>query len=1005
MKPIRFVLVGVAVLAVLLALVVALAFTPDVQTWAARKAIAGQPHLNLSIDGVNAGLNVTRVESIHFVQPGMELSAPSVEVEVSLVDAARSHVDVKRVVAKGWKLDLSQPVTTATVAAGPGSSAGAAPSGKASDATSQAPVPPTEAARQAFAGVFKQLRLPVDFSLEVLDIEGDVILPAGQGTVHVVITGGGVASGQDGKIVFKALLASAKKDAPVSTLVMQSDIALRMDSSRSFSRVAVTTNATATGGQFPKGAAVHVSLEAARAADGSEAYAAIFQANQKELVNLAVQVPTGTAPLAGTWALDVHDTDLTPFTLGRTLPAFMVTGKGAFTADRIFTELHATGQLNTSLDRLETLAPEFSAIGHVNFNTAFDVTRQGDFIRIDRFSSQLSGEKPVVTVEARQVLKFNPATHILEAAHPADDLFGIVVQGLPLAWIRPFLPGFEISGDDVRGEFAATARDGGFTLRSVAPLTLTHFNLAQAGKPLVRALDVTVGIDGDYNPKGWQAELTNLSVVSGESSLLTFNARIGQLAGANQPVKATGAFEADLHALLGQPAAPAGIALSQGVARGDFTASITDKQEVAVTLQLADLFTTSRQPMPGVALYVRADRAAAGRINAQAPLVITQAGRKSDLTLGVVVTPEKTVTQIDAQVESTELYIEDLKLFAGLFPPAPVPAESSSAPASRQSVPTPKPPAVPAAASAQPGPSWAGLTGELKLALKKVVYSPSVQITDVAGSVKITPDSVSLDALRAALGGDATFKAAGSLNYDAKQAAAPYGLKADLAVANFDPAPMLRALNPSKPAQVEGKFDLTTHLAGRAAEPAGFSDTALGDVGVISRGGTLRALSVKSEKTVSTASKAAAVIGLFGALTGNSQASRIGQQSEAAASIVQQLGTIKFDQLNIVLYRDTEHDVLIKDITLISPQMRMAGSGKITFVPDVPLRLQPLQIDLQIGARDQLADSFRQLRLLGAGGADALGYVPLSEPIQLDGTLQSIGTEQLQRMIYNAIAN
>jgi len=37
------------------------------------------------------------------------------------------------------------------------------------------------------------------------------------------------------------------------------------------------------------------------------------------------------------------------------------------------------------------------------------------------------------------------------------------------------------------------------------------------------------------------------------------------------------------------------------------------------------------------------------------------------------------------------------------------------------------------------------------------------------------------------------------------------------------------------------------------------------------------------------------VIGLFGALTGNNQVAHIGQQSEAAASVAQQLGTIKFD--------------------------------------------------------------------------------------------------------------
>ncbi|HTJ79604.1 MAG TPA: hypothetical protein VL357_11465 [Rariglobus sp.] len=988
MKPIRFVLIGVVVVTVLLAVVIALAFTPGIQTWAARKAIAGQPGLDLKIGGVNAGLNVTRVENIHLMQPGMELTLPSAEVEVSLVDAARSRAAVKRVEAKGWTLDLSLPVATATTT----TASSLAP---AKNATASSPVPPAETVRQAFAGIFQQLQLPVDFSLDGIDIEGDVILPAKQGTVHVVITGGNLAAGQDGKITIKATLTSGKKDAPVSKLVLQSDITVRMDTPRSFDHLAVVTNATATGEQFPDGAAVHVTLDAARAAEGAEAYSLVFQAGKKELVNLAVKLPAGTKPFTGTWAVDVHDTDLAPFAMGRTLPAFIMTGKGSFIAYRTAAEIHTVGQLNATVDRLSVLAPEFSAIGRVVFETDFDVTKQEDTIRIDRFSSQISGAKPVLSVSAKQVLKFNTATRVLEAERPADDLFGISLQGLPLAWAKPFLSGFDITGNDLKGEFAATARDGGFTLRSVSPLILTQLNVAQAGKPLVRALDISVGIGGDYTPKGWQAEVSNLTVASdsGPAPLLTVNARAGQSAGANQPVKATASFEADLYALLRQPVAPAGISLSHGVARGDVTASIDDKQSVALTLQLADLLTGDSRTLPGVALYVRADRDSAGRIDAQAPIVITQAGRKSDLTFGAVVIPGKTGTQIDAQLASDTLYVEDLQRFSGLTQPAPV----SAAPETKS------PPSKPAGTPA--GPLWAGLTGELKLALKKVVYSPAIEVADIGGSVKITPDAVSLDAFRAALGGEATLKAGGSLSYDAKQAAAPYGLKADLAVANFDPAPMLRGLNPSKPAQVEGKFDVSTHLSGRAFDPAGFKDTALGDVTLMSRGGTLRVLSVKTGKTVSNASKAAAVIGFLGALSGNSQAARIGQQSEAAASITQQLGTINFDQLSIVLSRDSERDVLIKDITLISPQMRMAGSGKITFVPDVPIRLQPLQIDLQVGARDQLAASFRQLRLLGAGGADTLGYVPLSEPIHLDGTLQSIGTEQLQRMIVNAITN
>ncbi|MFA6287959.1 MAG: hypothetical protein WC661_11300 [Opitutaceae bacterium] len=984
MKFIRLLLFCVVGLAVLLAVVVALAFHSGVQTWAARRAIATQPDLNLAIGTVNAGLNVTRVESIHLIQPGLDLVVPAAEVEVSLTDAASSRVAVKRVVAKGWTLDLSQPVTIS----------GGAPAKQTSAAPAQPSPLPAEVVSQAFAGIFQQLRLPADFSLDGLDIEGDVILPAGQGTVHVVITGGNIGVGQDGKVVFKAVLVSAKKGAQVGSMVLQSDITVRMDTPRSFEHLAVTTNATATGEQFPKGADVHVLMDAVRGAKGDEAYSVVLRAGQKELVNFAAKLPEGAESLTGTWVLDVQDADLAPFTLGRALPAFMAAGKGTIIVDREFSEIHAVGNLNTTIDRLAALSPEFSAIGKIDFTADFDVTRQGDFIRFDRFSAQLSGAKPVVSIETRQIMKFNSVTHALEAAQPADDLFIISVQGLPLAWTRPFLPGFDVTGDDVKGEFAAGTRDGGFAIHPLTPLTLGQLNVSQGGKPLVRALDLSLSVGADYTPKGWQAELSNLSVVSGVSTLIKLSGKAGQLAGDNQPIKATVTFETDLPALLGQPGAPVGLALSDGVARGDITASLTDKQEIAVTLQLANLVGKNHQPMPAVALYVRADRAANGRIDAQAPLVITHAGRKSDLTLGAVVQSLKTGMQIDAQLKSDALYIEDLKLFAGLVPPA--------TPVALQPQPAVKPPTP---ASVPSGPLWAGVSGELKLELRKVVYSSAFQVTDIGGAIKITPEAVSLDTLRAALGGEASLKAGGSLSYDAKKAAEPYGLKADLAVTNFDPAPMLRALDPLKPVQVEGKFDLSTRLAGRALDPAEFKDTALGDVSLISRGGTLRVLGVKAGNTANNVSKAAVVVGLFGALTGNSTASKYAGRGQAGADAVKQLGTIKFDQLNVVVERDAQRNVVMKEISLISPGVRLAGSGKIAYMPGVPLVQQPLAINLQLGARDRLAANLRTLRLLGAGAGDELGYLPLVEPIKLDGTLQSIGTSQLQHLIDRAIAD
>jgi hypothetical protein len=966
----RFLFTSVAVIVVLLAAVIALAFTPAVQTWVVRRVLAGQPGLNASVVSVNVGLHATHVENLRFSRPGVTLTLPSADVETTLLDAVRRRVALKQIVAKGWTLDLTAPAAGASV--GTPSSA-----------------PPADSARRAFEGFFKQLRLPVDLSLAALELEGDVILP--EGRAHVVIGGGGLAAGQDGQFALKASVTPAKKDGPIDALAVRSDILVRMDTPRSFEHIVVTTDATATGAKLPKGANVRVILDAGRASAGGESYSVILRAEDKELANLGVQLPDGAAPLAGTWKLDARDTDLAPFVLGRPLPTFTATGQGTFSTDRVFSEIHAAGQLNATTDKLAAVAPEFSAIGRVNLVADFDLSQQGKEVRIQRLSANVSGDRPVAGIEALQEIVFNLDTRELKAAAPAKDLLRISLQGAPLAWARPFLPDIELTGEDVRGEFAAAARNGGFTLRTVAPLTLAQLGVARAGQPLVRSLDVVLGLGADYTPEGWQAEVTDLTASSGGINMFKGSARAGRAAGPRQALKTTAAFEVDLPLLLAQPAAArSGVALTQGVVRGDVTASLGEKLGIACTLQLAGLVAAS-QALPEVAVYVRADRDTAGRIDAQAPIVITQAGRKSDLTLGAVMQPAPAGFRVDAQVKSDLLYIEDLKMFAGLVPP---PAAGPAAAASS----TAKPAQTPS------GPVWAGVSGELKLALKKVVYNAGFQFTDIGGALKIDPDTLSLEALRAVLGDEGNLKAGGSLRYDAK-VADPYELKADLAITGFDPAPLLRSLNPGQPATVEGKFDLATHLAGRAKEPAGFTESALGDVTLTSRGGTLRALSVKAGKMAETTSTAATVMGIVGALTGSHKAIKYGERGQAASAVVQQLGAIRFDQFNVVVARDAGRNVVIKDLTLISPTVRLAGSGQITYAPGVPLVQRPLHVDLQLGAREQLAENLRTINLIKGDAKDALGYAPMVEPIKLEGSLQAIANTQLEHLIDLMLAN
>ena len=216
-------------------------------------------------------------------------------------------------------------------------------------------------------------------------------------------------------------------------------------------------------------------------------------------------------------------------------------------------------------------------------------------------------------------------------------------------------------------------------------------------------------------------------------------------------------------------------------------------------------------------------------------------------------------------------------------------------------------------------------------------------------------------------------------------------------------APLLRALTPGRPSPLEGKFKLTTQLAGSAATPSGFGGTAIGDIALSSMGGTLRILSVKTGAQADTVGTVAAVAGLFGAFTGSDVTVKKAAQVRAAAVVAKQLSAIAYTQLNVVVGRDDQRNLAVKDLTLMSPQIRLAGSGQITQKAGVPLFQQPLLLSLKLGSREPLTSSLRSLKLV-AETADEQGYTSLLDEVILDGSLQSIGTGQLQRLLDRAQA-
>lgn len=982
MKLVRPLLIGLGVLAVLTAAAVVVAFNSGFQTWAARKALAGRPDLKGTVESVSAGLKRVEIRHARLERDGAILTLPAATIELPLLDAGFSQkIAISRLVAKGWVLDLTQ--ATPPPGKGPVKVVRQREFSLLNSAFAAASPPPATA--EIFRGIFPVLQLPVDLSLDGVELEGEIILPPMQGQpaahVKVAISGGGLAAGKQGSFAYDLSANSGAGVAPISAHALHGTLTATMDTPHSFSRLATKAEASVSGTQFPRGVKLNVDIAAAREA-AKENYALTLADGEKQIAVVQADFPVDGTPaaavakLTGTWKLDLREADLAPFVLGVALPVFEVVGNGDFETDAAFREIRSSGKIDATADKLANVRAELAPLGRLRLVAGFALARHGEALRIERFSAEVAGVKPVASVRALQAFEFNPVTREL-TANPAQDLFGVTLQGVPLAWAQPFLTGLAVSGGDVEGEFVASAGSEGLVLRPRRPLTIAQLSVTQAGKPLLQTVDLSLTASADYTPQGWQAVVSSLSAKSGAATLLTLEAKAGQLAGRDRPIKATGKLSLNLPAVLAQPAAAgAGLQLTGGEAVMEFSTSVAAKQELQMKLALRNLAVdpkVSPEKLPAIATDLRADREANGKISLNLPLVIERGGRKSDLNLTGSVLPEKTGYAIDAHLTSDLLVIEDVKILAA-------PLASGTDPAA----PAPKNPPRDTA------PPWSGLTGKVTLALKKIVYSEAMQVADVGGTLRIEAGAVKLVGMRAGMG-EGELKANGAVTFDAA-GAQPYALKLDFAADNFETGPLFRAMDPTKEPTIDCKFNAKSQVAGAGNTLGQLAEQAHGKFELSSKGGVFRGLAaaVPGDKLQSARSALTVVSGFLGDSTGKT----IG----VAAEIFSLLSQISFDQMSVTAERDAALNFLLKDFSLIAPEVRLGGTGQISYAPGKPILQQALDMRFNLGARGRLGELMAQAKLLNSA-QDSLGYTSFSTPIKIGGTLEKTDTSDLQEKL------
>jgi hypothetical protein len=974
------------VAAVLAVVLVVAAISPLVQTWVAQFVLGRQTAFHGSVSSLSARFGHLEVADLRLNFDGVVLTVPNLEAALPVTTAIRGRrLLVRSLVAKGWTLDLSRsagPAGPAGQVQSPAAVTGppAAPARSAAESARDA----ARDAARAVLGAVSRWELPCDLSLDGVDLEGDVLVPVAGRTaparVHVTIKGGGMAAGRDGTFAFDAGTDLLDPNFAVTTFAAHGQLIAAMNTPRALRRVEIKAAVSASGGLFGNGVAVTADVAAARDA-GGETYSVDLSSGDRHLATVSALFPGAAAQLSGTWKLDLRDSDVAQFVTGQTLPPFTAAGSGRFEADVAFTSVHAVGRLRGTTNQLDVVAPILGRLGAVAFDAGFDASQSGRSLRLDRFEVSLTGGTLAASMRALQPFTVDEAAGALQPMAPARDWAEVSCHGIPSDWLSGVVDGFGFSGGEAAGDFVVRQDQGTWALRSVKPFTAAGVAVVHDGRIVARRLDLELSVLADRGPAGWHFQAAPLKVGSGGRPLAELEVTASRAAGPDQPIAFQGAWKADLQAPAFQEAVPDLREMGGRSASGDFSGTAGAETKVEGKLQVV-----GRDEHRSVAASVQATVDESGRIEFLAPVKIAFGPSVSDVAVQGTLIHNGATPYLYLKLSGKEADLAHLRLLGGAA--AAIEGLSLAAAAG---------PEAPAAVRDQ-HPFWGDWTGHVSLDFDHL-RAGALDLANVAGACAVDQSSIHVEGGRAALAGHHLENLAGSLAFDGA-AGLPYQLKVTLSAEPIDAGAYFPAADAYGSPMIEGRFTVAATVEGAGTNLPDLLHRTQETVRLASTAGIVRVLKTDVDEAVppETESKTGDTLGrigsgigsIFGVKGGIGSGRRaVSPATQAAIDVVNATSEIGFDELTVTAVRGADRNIRLVDLAMTAGDLHITGSGQIAWVAGVPLRGRPLTVDLQFGARGQMAKLLSAAGLLSAR-KDGAGFTLLAQPLVFGGTLAHI---------------
>lgn len=558
----------------------------------------------------------------------------------------------------------------------------------------------------------------------------------------------------------------------------------------------------------------------------------------------------------------------------------------------------------------------------------------------------------------------------------AQPVARIELGRLPLGLLPLTQPGAKLGGIVQQGVFELSVQGEKSILKATTPLLLADVSLTQGRVPALTGLAFEARPIIEYaGEKGAKIQTGDVIVRNRAKAVLaTLKSEATRVT--DQDTQATMSFSLEVPALTGQPLFAGAQIVSAGQASGEIRATFGAQTQVEARMTINGLVAAETgRNLPVANLGFRGLIRTNGTIFLEAPLLLDNAGQRSDLKFDLELSPLGPGYSVDGHLTGQLVELEDLLGVFGVF--------FASAAPDNEDKPAPATSVAPDTVAA-----WSRFSGQLGLNIKSVTHGKDWAMTGLTGAIAIEPARLALQKLEASF--SETSRLAVTMEMRFTGGPLPYRLNGDCALNDFDAGRLFKALDPGKPATIEGLFTVAGKFSGNGETPARAIDRVQGDFQLTSRQGIFRGLQRTSNK-VSMTSKAvelgASVLGsIFGSEKATKTAEKVAGQAYFVDQLAQSLGEFNYDLLSVHLSRDELLNMNLQDISLVSPEIRLSGRGDVEYVAGQSLLEQPLNATLTFAARGKIEQLLGKLRLLD-GTKDDLGYAQTKEAITLAGTL------------------